>query len=67
MLDNNYMRAPELLSDIKFPNGEIPSKWRGRKAISGWYLDEKGWIILKAVPKPGEIEDLVTQVNGSSS
>jgi hypothetical protein len=27
MLDTNYQRAPEIVSSIKFPNGEIPPKW----------------------------------------
>jgi hypothetical protein len=60
MLDTNYRRAPEIVSSIKFPNGEIPSKWRGRQAITGWYLDEKDRIILQAVPKPEEIDAVLT-------
>ncbi|UCH96316.1 MAG: HEAT repeat domain-containing protein [Candidatus Aminicenantes bacterium] len=60
MLDTNYQRAPEIVSSIKFPNGDIPSKWRGRQAITGWYLDEKDRIILQAHPKPGEIDAVLT-------
>jgi hypothetical protein len=60
MLDTNYQRAPEIVSAIKFPNGDIPSKWRGRQAITGWYLDEKNRIILQALPKPGEIDAVLT-------
>jgi HEAT repeat protein len=60
MLDTNYQRAPEIVSSIKFSNGEIPSKWRGRQAITGWYLDEKNRIILQALPKPEEIEAVLT-------
>ncbi|MDQ1352467.1 MAG: hypothetical protein QG657_2773 [Acidobacteriota bacterium] len=56
MLDTGYNRAPEIVSAIKFPNGEIPSKWRGRQAITGWYLDENDRIILQALPKPEEID-----------
>jgi hypothetical protein len=53
MLDTNYQRAPEIVSSIKYPNGEIPSKWRGRQAITGWYLDEKDRIILQIISLPG--------------
>jgi len=60
MLDTNYQRAPEILSEIKFPKGDIPSKWRGRQSITGWYLDEKNRIILKAVPKKEEIDAVYT-------
>jgi len=60
MLDTNYQRAPEIVSSIKFANGEMPSKWRARQAITGWYLDEKDRIILKALPKPGEIKAVLT-------
>ena len=60
MLDTNYQRAPELLSKIKFPDGNIPSKWRGRQSITGWYLDEKNRIILQAVPKKEEIDAAYT-------
>jgi HEAT repeat protein len=60
MLDTNYQRAPEIVSDIKFPNGDIPAKWQGRQAITGWYLDEKDRIILQALPKPEEIDAVLT-------
>jgi hypothetical protein len=61
MLDTNYQRAPEIVSSIKFPNGEIPSKWRARQAITGWYLDEKNRIILQALPNnPEEIGAVIT-------
>jgi len=60
MLDTNYQRAPELLSAIKFPDGNVPSKWRGRQAITGWYLDEQDRIILQASPKPEEIDAVYT-------
>ncbi len=60
MLDTNYQRAPEILSKIKFPDGNIPSKWRGRQSITGWYLDEKSRIILQAIPKQNEIDSAYT-------
>ncbi|MCP5106148.1 MAG: HD domain-containing protein, partial [bacterium] len=60
MLDTNYQRAPEILSVIKFPDGNVPSKWRGRQAITGWYLDEQDRIILQASPKPEEIDAVYT-------
>jgi HEAT repeat protein len=60
MLDTNYQRAPEILSEIKFPGGDIPSKWRGRQSITGWYLDRENRIILKAIPKKGEIDAVYT-------
>ena len=60
MLDTTYQRAPEILSRIKFPDGNIPPKWRGRKSITGWYLDEKNRIILQAVPKNDEIDAVYT-------
>ena len=60
MLDTNYQRAPETVSKIKFPDGNIPSKWRGRQAITGWYLDDKNRIILQAVPKKDEIDAAYT-------
>ena len=60
MLDTNYQRAPEILSAIKFPDGKVPSKWRGRQAITGWYLDEQDRIILQANPKPDEIDAVYT-------
>ncbi len=60
VLDTNYQRAPEILSKIKFPDGNIPPKWRGRQSITGWYLDEKDRIILQAVPKEEEIDAAYT-------
>jgi len=60
MLDTTYQRAPEILSKIKFPDGDIPSKWRGRQSINGWYLDEKDRIILQAIPKEDEIDAVYT-------
>jgi hypothetical protein len=60
MLDTNYQRAPEILSIINFPDGNIPSKWQGRQAISGWYLDEKDRIILQAIPNQDEIYAVYT-------
>ncbi|HAB52242.1 MAG TPA: hypothetical protein DCE80_08755 [Ignavibacteriales bacterium] len=51
MLDTSYQRAPEIISDLKFPDENIPSKWRGRQSITGWYLDQSNRIILQAVPK----------------
>ncbi len=56
MLDTNYQRAPEIVSSIKFPDGNVPAKWRGRQSITGWYLDEKDRIILQAIPKKDEID-----------
>jgi hypothetical protein len=60
MLDTNYQRAPEIVSSIKFPDGDVPSKWRGRQSITGWYLDEKDKIILQAIPKKDEIDSSYT-------
>ncbi|NIM81096.1 MAG: HD domain-containing protein [Candidatus Aminicenantes bacterium] len=60
MLDTNYQRVPEILRIIKFPEGDVPSKWKGRPAITGWYLDEKDRIILQAVPKKDEIDSVYT-------
>jgi hypothetical protein len=60
MLDTNYQRAPEIVSSIKFPDGNVPSKWRGRQSITGWYLDEKDKIILQAIPKKDEIDSSYT-------
>lgn len=56
MLDTNYQRAPEILSKIKFPDGGVPPKWRGRQSITGWYFGEKNRIILQAIPKKDEID-----------
>jgi hypothetical protein len=60
MLDTNYQRAPEILSKIKFPDGNIPSKWHGRQSITGWYLDGKNRIILQTIPKEDEIDAAYT-------
>lgn len=35
MLDTNYQRAPEILNKIKYPDGNIPPKYRGRQSITG--------------------------------
>ena len=59
ILDTSYRRAPEILSDIKFPSGDVPSKWRGRKSITGWFLNEKR-IIIQAAPKKEEIDAVYT-------
>lgn len=57
MLDTSYQRAPEIIRDLKFPDENIPSKWRGRQSITGWYLDRNNRIILQAAPeKDNEIE-----------
>ena len=56
MLDTTYKRVPEVLSEIMFPDGNIPQKWRGRRSVTGWYLDRKNKIILQAAPK--EMDDL---------
>jgi HEAT repeat protein len=60
MLDTNYQRAPEIVSSIKFPHGDVPSKWKGRQSITGWYLDEKDRIVLQAIPKEDEIDSSYT-------
>ena len=60
MLDTTYQRAPEILSAIKYPDGDIPSKWRGRQSITGWYRDEKNRINLQAIPKADEINAAYT-------
>ncbi len=57
MLDTTYMRAPEIVSDIKYE--DVPPKWRGRQAITGWYL-EGNRIILTAAPKKEDVEDVCT-------
>ena len=54
MLDTSYKRAPEIISDLKFPDENIPPKWRGRQSITGWYLDQSNRIVLQAVPKKGD-------------
>lgn len=54
MLDTCCQRAPEVVSGIKYPLDDIPSKWRGRQAINGWYLDKEDNIILQAVPRNQE-------------
>lgn len=56
MLDATCQRAPEMLSMIKFPEADVPSKWLGRQSSTGWYLEEKDRIILQAVPKKDEVD-----------
>lgn len=56
MLDTTCLRAPEILNEIKYPDGDVPSKWKGRQSIIGWYLDEKNRIILQSMPKDDEID-----------
>jgi HEAT repeat protein len=54
MLHISSDRAPENVSKILFPQGNVSSIWLGRQAISGWYLDNENHIILQAEPKPNE-------------
>ena len=54
MLHTSSDRAPENVSKIIFPQGNFPSIWLGRQAISGWYLDNAGRIVLQAEPKSNE-------------
>ncbi len=55
-LDTSSKRAPELIGELRYLNGEIPQKWLGRQAISGWHLDHDRNIIFQANPRIEEVD-----------
>jgi len=58
MLETTHQRVPPILNAIYYPGGKIPSKWAGRKTISGWIINKAGEIILQAIPQKNTLENL---------
>jgi len=55
ILDTTAQRAPAWVGAVKYGEGNVPPKWLGREAITGWTLDESSRIILHAAPNPDEL------------
>ena len=56
-LETTSQRTPEIVGAIRHSPDDPPAKWKGRQAISGWYIENKK-IIICAEPKPEEKTDV---------